>query len=297
MSRLQTLGHDFLTRLRAAGEAPGFFLALAYLTVLAWLLQRLQAPEPPWVEIRLMGAALAALWIPLWVEALLGLIAARERRASIGSILLCAVLPPLRLGYLQNGQVWLPFIGRESVNDSLRARLESAFAPYMIGFALLILPVLGVEYLWKDVQDHPMVLLGLDIATALIWLAFTVEFIIMVRLASRRLIYIKKHWLELVIILVPFVAFLRGLRLAQAARLTGIARSLRLKGVLTRVMRALFLLNAVQELIVLMQNRNPTKQILKLKRELVVKEGEIKRIQDRIDMLRQIAADKAASED
>ena len=50
------------------------------------------------------------------------------------------------------------------------------------------------------------------IGEALIWTAFALEFVIMISVVERKLKYCVQHWIDLLVIVLPLVGFLRTLR-------------------------------------------------------------------------------------
>jgi hypothetical protein len=81
----------------------------------------------------------------------------------------------------------------------------------MLFMAILILPILATELFWaEEVAVRSGLRLALDLGTAVIWLAFCVEFIVMSTLAPKKLVYLARNWINLAIIVMPFLAFLRG---------------------------------------------------------------------------------------
>ncbi len=118
--------------------------------------------------------------------------------------------------------VKVPWLGVVVSNDPTRAQVNRAFHWPMIVLALAILPLLAIELLQKPTGN---LALTVDIGFALIWLAFLIEFVIKIAIAESRFDYVKRNWLDLVIILLPL---LRPLRLGSLAR-TG--RVFRLRGV------------------------------------------------------------------
>ena len=167
----------------------------------------------------------------------------------------------------QRRRVWLPGLGWRPPGRHLRRRLSRDFSVPMLGIALLILPVLGVEFLMKEqVARYTGLRVALHLSTGTIWLAFAAEFIVMISVAEKKLAYLKKHWIDLAIILLPFFAFLRslqalrGTRLAQLAKLpmlTKLVRAYRLRGTAIKAFRALLLLEAVRRWLTV----NPTKSL------------------------------------
>ena len=268
-----------------------FALSVAFLLVTAVVLRRFEDPPLLLWEVQLYFWAYLALWMVFVTECVLQLSLARVAwRVGLGRALLVCLLPPFRMGarrWSDATQIWLPTVGWQTADRALFQRLEKAFSRPMIFVALLIVPVLAGEFWLADrMRDYPGVKLALDFSVALIWLAFAVEFIIMVSVAERKLRYCKQHWLDLAIILLPLVAFLRALRLARAvrlARLTKIARVYRLRGVMTRTLRALVILEVVQRLVY----RSPERRLNHLRELMTEKDAELAEMRAEIRALEQ----------
>lgn len=205
------------------------------------------------------------------------------------SLRMCARSPELR------NRMWLPGLGWRYVNRRLRKRLERKFSFPMILIALLIMPVLIVEFFLKtQVSQYAWLRLALHVGTGVIWFAFAGEFIVMVSVAEKKLPYCKKNWIDLAIILLPLFSFLRSLRvframgIAQALRLpqiTKLARVYRLRGTTVKVLRALILLDVFYRLI----GWDAEKRIERLEKKLVDLDKESKQIRREITRLRKQA--------
>jgi hypothetical protein len=188
----------------------------------------------------------------------------------------CCVCPPLKMGARWPelaGAMWLPVIGWSIPAEELKHKLVQSLSLPMLGIAVLILPVLGVEFfLQEQVHRYPALRYSLHFGTGLIWFAFATEFIIMISLAERKFEYCKQHWLDLAIILLPLISFLRSIQLLRATRLakftkvqqlSRMARVYRLRGVSTRALRALVLIEVVNRL----WPASPKKQLHRLYQE------------------------------
>jgi len=128
-------------------------------------------------------------------------------------------LPPPRPGVRH---VRLPLLGILIADDPLRRRVDGFFHVPMIILALLILPLLVVDYLF--LYDHPEREYSLlwwicCIASSIIWLAFLVEFVLKVTIAESRFEYARRNWIDIVIIMLPFLRPFRAARLARTSRL------------------------------------------------------------------------------
>lgn len=203
--------------------------------------------------------------------------------------------PPLRMCARHRGsrdRIWLPTLGWQIADQNLVRRLECAFSMPMIGIALLILPVLGLQMYYQDrIVDYPRLRFALHVGTGVIWFAFATEFIVMVSVTPRKVKYCLRHWLDLVIIVLPLVSFLRTLRILRAARLlnitklqqlTRLIRVYRLRGVALRGWRALVLLELTQRIFF----QSPAKRLRKLEELYCEKELELQELKQQIEKLR-----------
>lgn len=233
-------------------------------------------------EYRAIWQASLAVSILIWPLYLLEfLVAWRCGSPRTRERLLCCLLPPLRFAardHETGERIWFPGWGWQAANQELQFRLERFSNVPMIVVACLVLPLIAIEHhfaarIAEDVRWSACA----AAATALIWLAFTLEFVVMCSVSARKLNYCKEHWLDLVIILLPLIAFLRVLRLGrlmrlnQLARLTETARVYRMKGVSMRAWKALLVLDIVKRLV----QGAPAQRLARLERLIDQKEAEL----------------------
>lgn len=199
------------------------------------------------------------------------------------SLRMCARCPELRY------RLWLPGLGWRTANRRLRRRLQRHFSMPMILIALMIMPLLVIEFFMKSqVAEYEWLRLLLHIGTGVIWFAFAAEFILMASVAENKLAYCRRHWIDLAIIVLPLFSFLRSLRLVRATQVLGIpqltkmARAYRLRGTAVKALRALVLLELVQRL----TGSDLDRSINKLSRQLSAVEAEAKVIRRRIARLK-----------
>lgn len=239
--------------------------------------------------IRHCGWGLAILWGLFPAEVLLhrGL----GHRVSALHVWAC-LFPPLRLAARDHStlrNVWLPGLGWQVADDDLAERIELNLGYPMIGVALLILPLLAIElFATAAIQGNDRLALAIQIAGALIWVAFAMEFLVMVSLVSRKFRFIKSHWLDLAIICLPLIAFLRTarlgrlLRLNQLGKLTKTTKMFRLRGLAMRAWRAVLILEIVDRIL----HRDPQKRLRLLEGELVAREAELADLRAEIESIR-----------
>jgi hypothetical protein len=275
-----------------------FFLAVLFLVVLAGLIHRYPHLDQADPEAYLILGGLGVLWLAILLEAgvRFGL---RDRRRPAWKALLAtvavALLPPLRMNcrsQLRPNHIRLPGLGWQEVNNRLRNTLERAFSVPMIFFALMVLPLLAIEYFEAErVHAEPVLALWLDIGTSAIWLAFAVELILMAGVSDRPWRYCLSHWIDVAIVLLPMVEMLplfRLLRLGRVLRLEELlrwGRLHRLQALVARCWRAFLLLEIVQRLIgcSLEHQLRQHRELLQAKEEeLADLRQEIKEIEERI---------------
>ncbi len=219
------------------------------------------------------------------------------RRFHLFGLLFC-ICPSLRLcarspemGY----RLWLPKLGWRIANRKLRARLQRQFSVPMIVIAMMIMPLLIIEFFLKDqVAQYRWLRMLLHFGTGVIWFAFAAEFILMVSVAEKKIAYCKKHWIDLAIIVLPLFSFLRSLRVLRASQalrvpqLTKLARVYRLRGTAVKALRALVLLELFQRFI----NKDADRSIAKLQSRLDELEEESKQIRRQIIKLQREKAEQ-----
>lgn len=266
-----------------------FTIALMFLLLTAFSLQAFdRMPHPPerspvlvWVFI--------VLWLVIFVESIVGYwrTADYSWRAA-GRLALIWLVPPYRLvlaTYPVGNCIWLPILGWQEGDRYLFERLDRGFSIPMLLIALLIIPILGIELFGaKYIPIYPSLVILLDVGTSVIWLAFAFEFILMSTIAEAKFRYIAKNWINLAIILLPLIAFLRGFRVVRLLRIGKAAKVLktyRLRGLGMRAWRGVVTL----ELIELLLYRKPESRLERLKAKLQDHEHDLELLRHRIRSL------------
>lgn len=129
------------------------------------------------------------------------------------------VPPPPRPG---DRHVRVHRLGVVLASDRLRRRVDQRFHLPMIVLSILVLPLLAVELLVfprYPVFQNGILGLLVPIGLGVIWLAFFVEFVIKIAIAECRIEYVRRHWLDVVIIALPVLRPLRVARIARTARI------------------------------------------------------------------------------
>lgn len=229
-----------------------WWASMGFLAPLACVVPQLEQFElPRSVQTVCLAVMLAmeAGFLAEWaVQTALGP-AGRRQPLRLAMGLAAALIPPTRIlisPATATHHVWLPWMGWRNRSRTLVKELLRHFSRTMLVFALLILPILPFEFIWSDLlNSQPWLLALVDVTYRLIWLAFAVEFLVIASASRDRIGYAIKHWVDLAIIILPLIAFLRVLRLVRvgrAARLGRMSRMFRLRGVGMRLLRALMVL-------------------------------------------------------
>lgn len=239
---------------------------------------------------------LCALWPLFWAEYIYSLTRSKQKkilgRGGIQRLIAC-IVPPLRLGTTSpvwDNRLWLPSLSWQHPSRELSQILGRIFSRPMLIIALLILPILLIEFVFKDtVNNHFWLRMLLHWCTGFIWFAFAFEFIILVSATDKKLAYVKKNWIDLAIILLPIISFLRSLRalrlarLAKVQKLVKLGRVYRMRGLGMKVLRALLLLEVVNRILRI----TPEKRLAKLQEVHSEKSEELAELQLEINTLKE----------
>jgi len=270
-----------------------FVVSLIFLGLLSGVLHLHESRALPFAFL-VCGWGLAVLY-PLFV------LEAYLHWASGGGVskrnLLYCLVPPLRLGardHVNGTTMWLPILGWKDVDEELRGRVEKGATLPMIVVALLVLPLLALDFFGAaTVERAAGAQLVSQAGAGLVWLAFTFEFIVMISIVKAKVRYCKEHWVDIAVIFLPLVAFLRAARLGRLVRLqqlTKTARIYRIRGTLLRLWRALLLIGAIDRLL----RGSPHRQLAKMRAALALKQQEIEELQGEIRRLEaEIDSDEA----
>ena len=262
-----------------------FTVAFAFLTVIGLILPHGDSGEAfrDWfMTTSLFLPLVIALWAIVIMEGIAGLFVTRNSLTSrLRRLLLTALLPPLRMVTASSkpeGWLWLPGIGWRPVGEETSEQLEQQLALPMVVLTLLVLPVLGAELTGGEtLENHPRMALATHLTTCVIWIGFTLEFLWMVAAAPDKLSYCLKNWINLVIILLPLVAFLRVLnifRFTRMLRAGKLLRAYRLRGLWSRLWRLALLFNILDRL----QQRDPAKYCAALEKKIAEREKELAKL-------------------
>ncbi len=277
-----------------------FYFAGLYLACLGFVLPHTGQPseglfalikELPWVWPNLF----LVMWGIIVVEGFFGLVLARDRpfHARILRWIFISLIPGMRMVFSvsrPNRLVWVPRRGWLNVSEESSRKLEVTLAIPMLIITLLILPVLGLEYGFHDlVKQNPNVGIALHVLTALIWFAFAVEFILLFGVAEKKLAFCKRHIINIVIIILPMVAFLRVLRIFRAGRVMRLwnmlkigkmLRVYRLRGIQMRFLRVIMLFKLIDRFL---HNRQPERYQKIVETQIADKEKELAELRAKLE--------------
>ena len=287
--------------------APVFFwLAGFHLLAFAGLIHRAVRWRVTGTEIDVILGVLLGLWPVFAIEAALTfLFRDRTRRLWPALVRVLAVIafPPARMGFVHPvvGKMWLPWIGWQLEGKGLLRRLDRAFGLPLLLFALLILPILGIEYIWSEtVEESPAFEMVLNICMALIWVAFAAEFIIKLEASGQPLKYAREKWLDAAIVLLPTLEFvlywwtsaspvarlLRSTRAIAPDQLARMGRVYRLRGLLMKGWHALLALELFARII----GDNPKKRLSRLEERIAVAKTELVEMEAEAEVVRRVLA-------
>jgi len=237
-----------LTRYQEIIVWPKFLISLIMLLISAAIINNFSFDEGS-LQYSAFISSLAVFYGILWMlyllDALLVAILAHTSKVRIAQSsfvrkLLSLIFPPMAIGQrhlLEPEKIWLPFYGWSKCNEGLFNHIKKQFSIPMIVIALLIIPVLLIEWqFYEEVENflNTDLSLVLGLVQGFIWLAFTFEFLLLIAITDDKFTYIKKNWIDLLIILLPFVSFVRSLRLVKVAKLSQLSRGYKLRALLMK---------------------------------------------------------------
>ncbi len=280
-----------------------FGLAFVHLVAVAGLIHRADRYHVTGFELQLIYTVLVGLWPVFVAEAWVGFaVRDRSRRAwpAAARAAVVCLFPPARLGLIHpvTGLIWLPRLGWERPGKALLARLDKGFGLPLLLFALLVVPVLGIEYLWADaVRGSPAFAFVLHACLAVIWVAFATEFILKVQASGAAVRYVRERWVDAAIVLLPTLEFVltmwaeaapiaRLLRTARAVapdQLARMGQMYRLRGLLMKGWHAVLAL----ELFARLLGDSPRKRLARLEAQIAAAEEELAGLRVEADAVRQ----------
>ena len=268
----------YIKKVDQFAAAPMFCCSILFLVFFAGTLHLINL-ESPGIALKICNWCLFLLYPCFVVEAVTHIALGSPRWKF--NLLYC-LAPPLRIcarDQMTGRAIWFPLLAWREVNQAFLERVRKSFSVPMLVIALLVLPLFAVENYWqKQIEASPLLADITALATGFIWFAFTLEFIVMISIEKKRIEYCRKHWIDLAVICLPMIAFLRAFRMAGLLKS---ARMFRLKSLVMKLYRAALMLDVINRLL----QRNPEKRITRLESILLEKEREINAIKTEIAIL------------
>jgi len=266
---------------------PMFVATVVMLSFFALTVQEFMTREKYLSIFRLMTFSYLtlAMYPIFWAEALWHFAIDSPRKWKT---LYACVLPPLRLARrdMEDGsRMWLPILGWRHIDEGLHEEVERDLSVPMIIVAVMILPLLAIDFVWAEQLERSRTLqVIVETGYSITWLAFTMEFIVMFSIVDKKFHYLKTHWVDLLIICLPLIAFLRAFRVTQLLRLQQVTRATRvyrMRGLALRVWRGLLAMDVISRLARL----TPEAKIESLRKLIQEKQREIESLEEEITEL------------
>lgn len=269
-----------------------FFLGLLMLMLAAAIFNAISQADVN-LNVAIFQDTVVRLYLFGWLIYLLDFLAliylARQtnRKLATGEFIfrvMALLFPPLRMTSRHIQQVdlvWIPFYGWAFSNEGLLKLIKRKFSVPMIIIALLIIPVLLIEWQFYDEVSaflNTDLTFILDLVQAFIWMAFAFEFILMITISNDKMEYVQKNWIDVLIILLPFVAFVRTVRVVKLARITQLARGYKLRGLLMKAKQGFVFASFFYRILTI----KPDFQINRLRKKLVKNQKERELIEEDI---------------
>lgn len=223
----------------------------------------------------------------------------RGERGLRQNLLFC-LIPLARFGgrdHVDQRHVWLPVVGWQTVNRTLAHQVMRYFSIPMIVIALLVVPVIIFELFFDELLlAHAGLKLAVDATSAFIWASFVFEFVLVVSIVERPMRYCRQNWINIAVIVLPAIAFLRVIQIGRLIALKQLVRTtrvFRLRGILFRAWRAVVTLDVIDMLL----RRNPSVRLERTKDALQEKLEEIEILRQEIAQLEKMIAEAAAEEE
>jgi voltage-gated potassium channel len=282
---------------------PFFFFFSLLMLILAAVILNTISQNPENLGVIIFQDLVVRIYLTGWVIYFLDfsilVLLARKTKTKLATSefifrFMAVVFPPIRLASRHIHKVeltWLPFYGWCKSNEGLKKHLRHRFSIPMIVIALLIIPVLLIEWKFYDEISaylHSDLSFWLDIVQGFIWMAFAFEFILMFSISNDKLEYTKQNWIDVLIILLPFISFIRTMRIIKIARLGQLARGYKLRGLLMKAKQGFIFASFFYRILTL----KPNFQIKNIRKKLEKNQQEREKIEEELVELYQALKSK-----
>lgn len=253
---------------------PMFFVGLVFLLATGALLHLTQGDLVSPLGLKLL-IGLGVLYLAFVGEAIAHWLAGGQNMRQHVRYLLMPIFRLCPRDHVDGRSAWIPLLGWRRLSPKLEKFLARMFSGPMIVIALLVLPVVAIEFIYAGKLDQsPISKLVIDSCSAFIWMAFVFEFVVMFSIVEKRWRYCKKNWIDVAIVLLPLVSFMGAARLGRLVKLkqlTRTAKIYRMRGLALRMWRAIVALEVIDALL----RRDPEQKMEKLKIRIEEKQEEI----------------------
>ena len=230
--------------------------------------------------------SLGVLYLLIVTEALLHWQAGSQNMGQHIAFLLMPIFRLCPRDHVDGRRAWVAGIGWRETTHRFERYLARLFSGPMIVIALMVLPIVAVEFIWYEtIYTDRIWKFLIETSSGFIWMSFVYEFVVMVSVVEKKLRYCKQNWIDLAIVLLPLVSFMGAARLGRLVRLNQLTRTAkiyRMRGLAIRSWRAIITLNVIDKLL----RRDPTFRIEKLEDEIAEKQREIELLQHELEQLR-----------
>ena len=281
---MQREGLPVCTKLDRLLSIPMFLLSLAFLFTLGSLFHLTDGDLfSPLAQKQLI--LLGVLYVGINAEVLLHWHAGAK---GLKRHLWYLVFPAFRLcprDHLTGQNLWIPGLSWQQTNKDLEQYLLRVFSAPMIVIALLVLPVVGIEFFYADeIAASVWGWYVINACSGFIWVAFVFEFVVMLSSVEKRFKYCRQNWIDVAVILLPLVSFMGAARLGRLLKLkqlTRTAKIYRIRGLALRAWRAVVALEVIDTLL----RRDPETRMEALKNKIKEREMEIQELTKRLNRL------------
>ena len=102
------------------------------------------------------------------------------------------------------------FADKTSQREALLLRIERMTELPLVLLAFAMIPLLAASFLWDLSPEGEYVVFILD---SFVWAVFAADLVVKIAIATDRWGYIRRHWLDVLIVVIPFIRPLRILRI------------------------------------------------------------------------------------
>lgn len=264
---------------------PMFLVALAFLLITGALLHLTDGNlfSPFGIQCLI---SLGVLYLLIIAETMLHWRAGSRNMRQHLSYLLMPIFRLCPRDHINGERAWVAGIGWHETTHRFERYLARRFSGPMIIVALMVLPVVAIEFFWFEAIHHyPTWKFLIETSSGFIWMSFVYEFVVMVSVVEKKVRYCKQNWIDLAIVMLPLVSFIGAARLGRLIKLKQLSRTAkvyRMRGLAIRAWRAVVTLNVIDTLL----RRDHAFRMEKLANEIAEKQREIEILQHELEQLR-----------